>query len=196
AHEHRPRVAPRDRPPTRGEGRRRIPSAIRRTSRPSRRRLRRRSGCGDRPRGDGTSGAPTTLACGFEGSRMRRPRTLRAAATLLVTGLATVYIVWKIDIRQTAHVLANASVGWWLAAFAIWILSVWPLAWRWRYLLAASGVHERLGWVWRTRFVSYGAAQVLPPSLGGDASRIYETTRRHRGVRGSVAGTVLLERAL
>jgi hypothetical protein len=127
---------------------------------------------------------------------MRRPRTLRAVATLLVTGLATAYIVWKIDIRQTAHVLANASVGWWLAAFAIWVVSVWPLSWRWQRLLAASGVHERLGWLVRTTFVSYGAAQVLPTSLGGDASRIYETTRRHPGVRGPVAGTVLLERAL
>jgi glycosyltransferase 2 family protein len=127
---------------------------------------------------------------------LSRPRTLRAAATLLVTGLATAYIVWKIDLRQTAHVLATASVGWWLAAFAIWVLSVWPLAWRWRYLLAASGVHERVGWLVRTTFVSYGAAQVLPTSLGGDASRIYETTRRHPGVRGPVAGTVLLERAL
>jgi len=127
---------------------------------------------------------------------MRRHRTLRAGATLLVTGLATAYIVWKIDLRQTAHVLANASVGWWLAAFAIWVVSVWPLAWRWRYLLAASGVHERLSWLVRATFVSYGAAQVLPTSLGGDASRIYETTRRHPGLRGPVAGTVLLERAL
>jgi uncharacterized membrane protein YbhN (UPF0104 family) len=48
----------------------------------------------------------------------------------------------------------------------------------------------------RATFVSYGAAQVLPTSLGGDASRIYETTRRHPGFRGPVAGTVLLERAL
>jgi len=37
---------------------------------------------------------------------------------------------------------------------------------------------------------------VLPTSLGGDASRIYETARRHPGSRGPVAGTVLLERAL
>jgi uncharacterized membrane protein YbhN (UPF0104 family) len=44
--------------------------------------------------------------------------------------------------------------------------------------------------------VSYAAAQVLPTSLGGDASRIYETARRHPGFRGPVAGTVLLERAL
>ena len=127
---------------------------------------------------------------------MRRPRTLRAAGTLVVTGLAVAYIVWKIDLRETAHVLAHASVGWWLASLGIWVVSVWPLAWRWRWLLAASGVHERLGWLVRTTFVSYGAAQVLPTSLGGDASRIYETTRRHPGLRGPVAGTVLLERAL
>ena len=127
---------------------------------------------------------------------MRRPRASRAVATLVVTGLCVAYIVWKINLRETAHVLANASAGWWLASFGIWVLSVWPLAWRWRKLLAASGVHERLGWLVRTTFVSYGAAQVLPTSLGGDASRIYETTRRHPGLRGPVAGTVLLERAL
>jgi len=127
---------------------------------------------------------------------VRRPRAARAVGTVVVTGLCFAYIVWKIDLRETAHVLANASPGWWLLALAIWVVSVWPLAWRWRKLLAASGVHERLGWLVRATFVSYGAAQVLPTSLGGDASRIYETTRRHPGLRGPVAGTVLLERAL
>ncbi|HEY3577157.1 MAG TPA: lysylphosphatidylglycerol synthase transmembrane domain-containing protein [Gaiellaceae bacterium] len=127
---------------------------------------------------------------------MRRTRAPRAVGTLVVTGLCVAYLVWKIDLGETAHVLANASPGWWLLSLAIWVMSVWPLAWRWRKLLAASGVHERLNWLVRTTFVSYGAAQVLPTSLGGDASRIYETTRRHPGVRGPVAGTVLLERAL
>jgi uncharacterized protein (TIRG00374 family) len=121
---------------------------------------------------------------------------LRTVGTLLVTGLATAYILWRINLHQTGRVLAHASVGWWLAACAIWVLSVWPLSWRWLRLLAASGVHERLGWLVRTTFVAYAAAQVLPTSLGGDASRIYETARRHPGSRGPVAGTVLLERAL
>jgi glycosyltransferase 2 family protein len=125
-----------------------------------------------------------------------RPRALRAVGTLVVTGLCVAYIVWKIDLSETGHVLANASPGWWVLSLAIWVVSVWPLAWRWRRLLAASGVHERLNWLVRTTFVSSGAAQVLPTSLGGDASRIYETTRRHPGLRGPVAGTVLLERAL
>jgi glycosyltransferase 2 family protein len=123
-------------------------------------------------------------------------RVMRRAATLFVTGLAVAYILWKVDLRETAHVLAHASVGWWLAALTIWVISVWPLAWRWQRLLAANDVHERLGWLVRTTFVSYSAAQVLPTSLGGDASRIYETARRHPGLRGPTAGTVLLERAL
>jgi uncharacterized protein (TIRG00374 family) len=127
---------------------------------------------------------------------VRRPRALRATGTLVVTGLAVAYLVWKIDLGETLHVLGQASAGWWIAAFAIWVVSVWPLSWRWQRLLASSGVHERLGWLVRTTFVSYSAAQVLPTSLGGDASRIYETARRHPGSRGPVAGTVLLERAL
>ena len=121
---------------------------------------------------------------------------MRATATLVVTGLAVAYIVWRVDLRETVHVLANASPGWWLASFGIWVVTVWPLAWRWQRLLAASAIHERLGWLVRTTFVAYAAAQVLPTSLGGDASRIYETARRHPGSRGPVAGTVLLERAL
>ena len=123
-------------------------------------------------------------------------RALRAGGTLVITGLATAYILWRIDLGRTGHVLAHASVGWWLAACAIWVASVWPLSWRWLKLLASGGVHEPLGWLVRTTFVAYAAAQVLPTSLGGDASRIYETARRHPGSRGPVAGTVLLERAL
>jgi uncharacterized protein (TIRG00374 family) len=120
----------------------------------------------------------------------------RVAATLVVTGLCTAYIIWKIDLGTTLHVLANAAPGWWLASFAIMAGSVWPMAWRWQRLLAARGVHDSLGRLTRTYFVGYAAGQVLPTSLGGDASRIYETMRRHEGVGGAAAGSVVLERAL
>jgi glycosyltransferase 2 family protein len=120
----------------------------------------------------------------------------RALATLVVTGLCTAYIVWKIDLGRTGHVLARAQAGWWLLSLAIMAGSVWPMAWRWRRLLAARGVHERLPWLVRAYFVGYAAGQVLPTSLGGDASRIFETVRRHEGAGGAAAGTVLLERAL
>jgi uncharacterized protein (TIRG00374 family) len=123
-------------------------------------------------------------------------RLWRVGATLVVTGLCTAYILWKIDVRKTGHVLAHASVGWWLLAVAIMVGSVWPMAWRWQRLLAARGVHESLARLVRTYFVGYAAGQVLPTALGGDASRIYETARRHEGAAGAAAGTVLLERAL
>ncbi len=121
---------------------------------------------------------------------------MRAGLTLAVTGLCTAYILWKIDLGRTGHLLAHARVGWWLAACGIMAGSVWPLAWRWRELLAARGVHERLGWLVRTSFVAYAAGQILPTSLGGDATRIYETSRRHRGSGAAAAATVLLERGL
>ena len=120
----------------------------------------------------------------------------KTVATLVVTGLCTAYILWKIDVRHTLHVLVHGRPLWWLASVAIMVLATWPFAWRWQRLLAARGLREPLGRLVRTYFVGYAAGQVLPTSLGGDASRIYEETRRHPGAGGAVAGTVLLERLL
>jgi uncharacterized protein (TIRG00374 family) len=123
-------------------------------------------------------------------------RRLRIAGTLVVTGLCIAYIVWKIDVSRTAHILADASVGYFLASLAIMTVTVLPMAWRWDKLLRAQGISDRLAWLTRAYFVSYTAGQVLPTSIGGDAARIYETARRHPGRGGPVAGSVLLERAL
>src|SRR3954468_10368817 len=70
------------------------------------------------------------------------------------------------------------------------------MAWRWQRLLAAKGIHDRLAWLVRAYFVAYPGGQVLPTAVGGDAVRIYETSRRHPGNGGPVAASVLLERAL
>jgi hypothetical protein len=70
------------------------------------------------------------------------------------------------------------------------------MAWRWQRLLAARGIRDRLAWLLRAYFVAYTAGQVLPTSVGGDAVRILEGSRRHGGRVGDMAGSVLLERAL
>jgi hypothetical protein len=123
-------------------------------------------------------------------------RAHRVVLTLVVTGLCAFYIVWQIDVGRAARELAHADYGYFAAAVAIMVLSVGPMAWRWQRLLAARGIHDRLGWLVRAYFVSYTAGQVLPTALGGDAARIFEGSRRHRGQTGPVAGSVLLERAL
>ena len=123
-------------------------------------------------------------------------RLIRLSGTLVVTGLCLAYIVWKIDIHRTVHVLVHAQFAYFAAAVAIVVVSVWPMAWRWQKLLDAKGIHDRLGWLTRAYFVSYTAGQILPTAVGGDAVRIYETSRRHPGNGGPVAASVLLERAL
>jgi len=125
---------------------------------------------------------------------MRRP--LRVAATLLVSALAVAYILDKIDLGKTVRILGAASVPWVVISAVLTLVTVPPMAWRWQRLLEARRVHESVGWLTRTYFVSYAWGQVLPTSVGGDASRIFETARRHPGELTPVTGSVLLERAL
>jgi glycosyltransferase 2 family protein len=121
---------------------------------------------------------------------------LRVAATLLVTGGAVVYILSKINLQKTWDILRAAS-PWWIALSAfLTLITVPPMAWRWQLLLAARKVHERILWLTRTYFVSYAVGQVLPTSVGGDASRIFETSRRHPGEITPITGSVLLERSI
>jgi len=70
------------------------------------------------------------------------------------------------------------------------------MAVRWRWLLRAQGIDDRMTWLTRTYFTSYTAGQVLPTAIGGDAWRVVETSRRHPGRRGDITAIVLLERGL
>jgi hypothetical protein len=123
-------------------------------------------------------------------------RALRVLATLAVTSAAIAYILSKIDVGKTAHIIGNASLPWLGVSAALTLVTVPPMGWRWQQLLRARGVHDSVAWLTRAYFVSYAFGQVLPTSVGGDAWRIFETSRRHRGNTTPVTGSVLLERAL
>jgi uncharacterized protein (TIRG00374 family) len=125
---------------------------------------------------------------------MKRP--LRVSLTLLVTALCVAYLIWKIDVGQTLHVIASADPWYLLLALALMIVTILPMAWRWQLLLRAKGVEDNIPWLTRAYFVAYAAGQILPTSVGGDAVRIFETARRHPGHGDTGAATVLLERAI
>ena len=126
---------------------------------------------------------------------MRR-RLVRVLASLLVTGLAVWYIVARTDVGQAARILGDANLGYAAAALALTAVTVVPMAWRWQLLLRGRGIPDSLPWLVRAYFTAYTAGQILPTSIGGDALRIFETSRRHPGSGGAVAGSVLLERVL
>ena len=123
-------------------------------------------------------------------------RWIRVAATLVVTSLAVAYILSKVNLGKTVDIITGASVPWLVLSALLTLITVPPMAWRWQLLLRVRGVHDRLAWLTRTYFVSYAVGQVLPTSVGGDASRIFETSRRHPGQITPITGSVLLERVL
>ena len=123
-------------------------------------------------------------------------RGIRVALTLLVTGLCTAYLIWKIDLGRTLRVIGDADPWYLLLALVLMVVTIVPMAWRWQLLLRAKGVQDNMVWLTRAYFVSYAAGQILPTSVGGDAVRIYETARRHPGHGDTGAATVLLERAI
>jgi len=123
-------------------------------------------------------------------------RSLRVGGTLVLTGLALAYLLWKVDVGRTAEILADTHLGWFALSVAIMTLTALPMALRWQWLLAARGMHDRFWWLTRSYFVSYTASQVLPTSIGGDAVRVVETSRRHPGRVGDLTAIVLLERGL
>jgi uncharacterized protein (TIRG00374 family) len=123
-------------------------------------------------------------------------RRVRVLGTIVLTGAAVAYLVWKIDLGTTIDIFGDADLAWFAAAVAIMVGTVPVLAARWGWLLDAHRIAERLGWLTRAYFVAYTAGQLLPTSLGGDAVRVVETVRRHPGRTADVTGTVVLERGL
>ena len=127
---------------------------------------------------------------------MTRKQLVRVLLTLVVTGGCLGYILWQLNVRQTVHILVHSNLAWFAGAVIVMLAGVPPMAYRWQKLLDARGIRERLGWLMRAYLVSYTAGQVLPTAVGGDASRVYETARRHPGRLGDLTAIVLLERAL
>ena len=123
-------------------------------------------------------------------------RSTRLVATLVLTAAAVAYLAWKIDVGTTLDVLGETDLAWFIAAIAIMVGTVPVLALRWSLLLRSHGIVDRLPWLLRSYYVAHAAGQFLPTSLGGDAVRIVETSRRHPGRPAVITGTVVLERGL
>ena len=125
-----------------------------------------------------------------------KKRSVRIALTLLFTGLALAYLVWKIDLHKTLDILGDADPWWFVLSVSIMVGTALPMALRWQWLMEAQAMPDRFWWLTRAYFVAYTAGQILPTSVGGDAMRVYETSRRHGGRTADITAIVLLERGL
>src|SRR5437879_13884588 len=96
-------------------------------------------------------------------------RVVRVVATLVITGLAVAYLLWKIDVSKTVHILTHARLGWFALALAIMAGTGWPMAWRWKQLLRARGIDDRMSWRVRADFTAATAGPRLPTSTARHA---------------------------
>ena len=126
--------------------------------------------------------------------RWRRP--LHTALNVAVSAGVLAFLIWQIDISQTASLLGSANIWPLVGALAIFLATTLLMALRWGVLLAAKGIREPFPWLVRLYFIGYAAGQVLPTSFGGDAVRIVEHARRRPNAKAEAAGAVLLERGL
>src|SRR5918995_3367455 len=121
---------------------------------------------------------------------------LRVGLQLAVSAAVIAFLLFQIDLGRTVDLIAGSNPWYFLAAVAIFVATIVPLAWRWQVLLASKGIHEPLSWLTKMYFVGYSASQVLPTTVGGDAVRIIEHARRRPDAKGEAAGAVLMERAI
>ena len=127
-------------------------------------------------------------------SHLKRP--VRILIGVVLTSLAVAYILLKIDLGETWDILTSANLWWFGLSVTIMIVTALPMALRWQWLLAAQGIIDRFWWLTRAYFVSYTAGQILPTAIGGDAVRVFETSKRHAGRAGDITAIVVLERGL
>ena len=59
-------------------------------------------------------------------------RSSRVLGTLIVTGLALAYILWKVDVGEALRILGDANWWWFFLSAAIMLVTVVPMAWRWQ----------------------------------------------------------------
>jgi hypothetical protein len=115
---------------------------------------------------------------------------LQAAATVLLF----VLLFRGVDLQQVRAALATTPL--WFYATSLLIVGVGQLlyAWRWRVLLAATGIEMPFRLVLMQYLVGVFMNNFLPSTIGGDAARVFYVGRAH-GYR-AVTASVVLDRML
>ncbi len=93
--------------------------------------------------------------------------------------VAIFYFLLKyIDVDQLLHILSKSHGGYILIAFAAQMASTFLAAYRWRLIMKELGFHEKVSFYVQSYFKGTFFNQVLPGSIGGDATRIIDLVQR------------------
>jgi glycosyltransferase 2 family protein len=111
---------------------------------------------------------------------------------------STILLAWILSRARLADVLAAmqaAHISLLLAAYSLDLIGYLISTERWRILLRAQAVEAPRGFLMKSLLVAAFFNNILPSTVGGDASRAYDSYRL-AGRQGRAIASVLIERIL
>ncbi len=121
-----------------------------------------------------------------------RHRLLNLLRIVISLGLL-IFLLAKVGMRETWESLQGANVGYLLAVFLLYLLSIVLRSYRWRIFLNAQGVRASLPKLISLYLIGVFFNLVLPSGFGGDVVRIYELSQHSCRTASSIT-TVFMDR--
>ena len=103
---------------------------------------------------------------------------VKTAVKLVVTVAIFYFLLKFVDVGQLFAILAKSHGGYILIAFVAQMASTFLAAYRWRLIMKELGFNERVSFYVRSYFKGTFFNQVLPGSIGGDATRMIDLVQR------------------
>ncbi|WP_345990389.1 lysylphosphatidylglycerol synthase transmembrane domain-containing protein [Sulfurimonas sp. HSL1-2] len=103
---------------------------------------------------------------------------LKTAVKLVVTVVIFYFLLTFIDVGQLIAILAKSHGGYILIAFAAQMASTFLAAYRWRLIMKELGFKEKVSFYVQSYFKGTFFNQVLPGSIGGDATRMIDLVQK------------------
>jgi hypothetical protein len=121
-----------------------------------------------------------------------RHRLLNLLRIVISLGLL-IFLLAKVGMRETRESLQGANVGYLLAVFLLYLLSIVLRSYRWRIFLNAQGVRASLPKLISLYLIGGFFNLVLPSGFGGDVVRIYKLSQHSSRTASSIT-TVFMDR--
>ena len=121
----------------------------------------------------------------------KKSRTWLLVLKLLVSvGLVT-WILKDVDFTEVGDVLQQTNFVLLMFAFLLFFVGYFLAATRWRLLMFIHGVRPPLTVLAQSFMGGVGGKNVLPSTIGGDVSRMYDVWRIAKDKASAVAGVVV-----
>jgi glycosyltransferase 2 family protein len=103
---------------------------------------------------------------------------LKTAVKLIVTVVIFYFLLKYVNIDRLLAILDKSHGGYIAIAFVAQLTSTFLAAYRWRLIMKALGFNERVSFYVQSYFKGTFFNQVLPGSIGGDATRMIDLVQK------------------